>query len=117
MRVDFYAKFLKIMKKKTCFSIKESCFISVVIPSLNGSHAKLLVINKIEFKTLKKVAKLNINNAEKIFAFYAESNFSHQIYYDVIGCLTKEQFDMFLKERYNLNVQKSKKNIILKNVA
>ncbi len=105
------------MKKNTLFSIAELHFISVVIPSLNGNYAKLLVINKSEFNTLKKIAKSNINQPIEIFALYAESDLSHQIYHNEMGCLTKEQFDTILKEIYNQKLQKGRNNKILKNVA
>jgi hypothetical protein len=105
------------MKKNTLFSIAELHFISVVIPSLNGNYAKLLVINKSEFNTLKKIAKSNINQPIEIFALYTESDLSHQIYHDEMGCLTKEQFDTILKEIYNQKLQKGRNNKILKNVA
>lgn len=108
---------IKIMKKNTRFSIAELNFISVVIPSLNGNFAKLLVINNSEYKTLKKISKSNINQPIEIFALYADSDFSHQIHHYEMGCLTKKQFDSFLKELYNQKLQEGRNNKILKNVA
>lgn len=105
------------MKKNTRFSIAELNFISVIIPSLNGNYAKLLVINDSEYKTLKKIAKSNINQPIEIFALYAESDFSHLINHNEMGCLTKEQFDSFLKDLYNQKFQKGGNNKNLKNVA
>lgn len=105
------------MKKNTRFSIAELNFISVVIPSLNGNYAKLLVINDSEYKTLKKIAKSNINQPIEIFALYAESDFSHEINHSEMGCLTKKQFDSFLKDLYNQKLQKGGNYKNLKNVA
>lgn len=105
------------MKKNIGFSIAESHFISVVIPSLNGKYAKLLLVNKNEFNIIKKYSKSNKNQKTEIFALYAESDLSHHIYHENMGCLTKEQFDEILKEKYNLKIQNGIMNQKLKNVA
>jgi hypothetical protein len=105
------------MKKNNRFSIAESHFISVVIPSLNGKFAKLLLINENEFNNIKQFAESNKNQKTKIFALYAESDLSHQIYHEEMGGLTKKQFDEILKYKYNLKIQKGMMNQNLKTVA
>ena len=105
------------MKKNNRFSIAESHFISVVIPNLNGKFAKLLLINKNEFNKIKQFAESNRNQKAQIFALYAESDLSHQIYHEEMGCLTKKQFDEVLKNKYNLKIQKGIFKQNLKSVA
>lgn len=108
---------LKIMKKNNRFSIAESHFISVVIPSLNGKFAKLLMIHENEFNNIKLFAESNRNQKSEIFALYAESDLSHQINFEEMGSLTKIQFDEILKNKYNSKIQKGMMNQNLKTVA
>jgi hypothetical protein len=44
------SNFKQNMKKNTQFSIQDLHFISVVVPSVNGNYAKLLMLEKNEIK-------------------------------------------------------------------
>jgi hypothetical protein len=104
---------IKIMKKtENDFQI-----ISMVIPSVNGNYAKLLLLEGHEYLKLREVAISNMGNNKKIFAIYSLSDLHHQIYHNEMGCLTKEQFDAIVKEIYNRKLQYGRNNKILKNVA
>jgi hypothetical protein len=91
--------------------------ISVVIPSLNGSYAKLLVLNGIEYAKLKEVSKSNIGKNKKIFSLYMESNINHDLLQSGMGVLTKKQFDELLKENYNSKMQQGRGGKLLRDAA
>lgn len=91
--------------------------ISVVIPSLNGSYAKLLVLNGIEYAKLKEVSKSNVGQNEKIFSLYMESNVNHDLSHSGMGVLTKEQFDELLKENYNSKMQQGRGGKLLRDAV
>jgi hypothetical protein len=90
--------------------------ISVVIPSLNGRYAKLLFLTGDEYDKLKKVAESNKEKKQIPFALYAESNISHDIL-DVMGSLTRTQFDELLKINYNSKMQQGQGGKYLLSVA
>lgn len=91
--------------------------ISVVIPSLNGSYAKLLVLDGIEYAKLKEVSKSNVGKDEKIFSLYMESNVNHVLLQSGMGALTKKQFDELLKENYNSKMQQGRRGKLLKDAV
>jgi hypothetical protein len=75
-------------------------FISVVVPSVNGNQAKLLVIQECEFEKLKKYSSSNFSTNSKPYAMFVESNSLHQFLGNG-GYLTREQFAGTLREFYN----------------
>jgi hypothetical protein len=75
--------------------------ISIVIPSVNESNAKLLILTGVEYSKLKKVAESNKGKDKQIFAICTESfDYLDLLNSGMVG-LTKEQFDELLKEKYN----------------
>ncbi len=105
------------MKENMQFTIQDLHFISVVVPSVNGNYAKLLMLDKNEIKMLIDFAKSNISQSREIFAMFAESNMRHQINRDVMGGLTNQQFNDLLKNKYNGTPQMGVRNKKLLNVA
>ena len=91
--------------------------ISVVIPSLNGNYAKLLFLTGVEYDKLKKTSKSNYGKGEAIYALYAESNMYHDILTTGTGGLNRKQFDVLLKNGYNLKLQKGGNGAELKQVV
>lgn len=90
--------------------------ISVVIPSVNGSSAKLLVLAGTEYAKLKEAAESNKGKKEKIFALYMESNVYHDLLNSGMGSLTRKQFDELLKENYNSKMQQGPRGKYLKSI-
>lgn len=103
------------MKNSITTTENDIQLISVVIPSLNGIYAKLLVITGSEYANIKKLAESNRGKGQAVFALYAESNLSHDIS-SVTGCLTRKQFDELLKENYNSTMQQGRGGKYLKSV-
>ena len=75
-------------------------FISVVVPSVNGNQAKLLVIQEFEFEKLKEYSSLNFKTNDKPYAMFVESNSLHKFLGNG-GYLTREQFAKTLSGFYN----------------
>jgi hypothetical protein len=75
-------------------------FISVVVPSVNGNYAKLLLIEEHEFEKIKALTALNSKEKTKPYLMFVESDSNHILYRNG-GYLTKEQFDTTLSEQYN----------------
>lgn len=90
--------------------------ISVIIPSLNGSYAKLLCLSADEYTRLKRAFNSNKGKNRNIYSLYAESNLNHDILPTGMGRLTKNQFDELLKEKYNQKMQYGRGGRVLKNV-
>lgn len=107
---------LKIMKKFIKKTENDLQIISMIIPSVNGNYAKLLLLQGNEYLKLRETAISNIGKNKKIFALYSPSDTHHTIYRDKIGGLTKEQFDAIIKEKYNQSLQYVSNNKILKDI-
>jgi hypothetical protein len=88
-------------------------FISVVVPSINGNYAKLLLIEEHEFEKLKALTALNSKEKKNPYALYIESNSNNQFFGNG-GFLTKEQFSENLRELYNSIMVWNKNNKALK---
>jgi hypothetical protein len=105
------------MKNSVKTTENEYQLISVVIPRLNGNSAKLLFLTGDEYRKLKNALTSNIGKCEPIYALYVESNVYHDLLETGGGCLTKNLFDILLKEKYNSKLQYGRKGKVLKNVA
>lgn len=92
-------------------------FISVLIPTVNGSLAKLLLLTCREVKLLNIAYKTNIGKNRNIYSLYSESNFNYEGHTLGMGRLTKLQFDLLLKDKYNANPQKYKNGRKFKNAV
>jgi hypothetical protein len=103
------------MKNSMTTTENDLQIISVVIPSLNGSYAKLLVITGNEYAKIKEASESNKGKGENLFALYAESNLHHEIS-SGMGALTRVQFDELLKESYNSKMQQGRSGKYLKEV-
>lgn len=88
-------------------------FISVVVPSINGNYAKLLLIEEHEFEKLKALTALNSKEKTKPYLMFVESNSLHRFLGNG-GFLTKEQFAETLREYYNSIIVWKKNNKALK---
>lgn len=108
---------LKIMKKSIKKTENDFQIISMVIPSVNGNYAKLLFLHGQVYRKLREAADTNRGKSRQIFAIYAESDLCHNINCEKTGCITKEQFDVIIKEIYNEKLQFGRNNKKLKNVA
>ena len=104
---------------KNSMTITENDFqiISVVIPSVNGSYAKLLFLTGTEYVKLKEAAESYKGKNKNIFALYAISNVYHDVSMFETGCLTREQFAELLKENYNSKMQQGRGGKYLKSVV
>lgn len=91
----------------------ENVFTSVVVPSVNGSRAKLLFISETRFKKFKKFTELNKKEKAKPYALMSKSTINHKLLNDY-ACLTEEQFSKFLRKIYNSKVTYSKNGKVLK---
>jgi hypothetical protein len=89
-------------------------FISVVVPSVNGNQAKLLVVFEDEFKKIKEYSTSNYKTNIIPYSMFMESNSLHQFLGNG-GYLTKEQFNEILQSIYNSTTVYTKKNKELKN--
>lgn len=94
-------------------SISKLIFISVVVPTINGNYAKLLVVTKEEFDKLQEFTVKNVKENAKSYSMFVESNSLHQFLGNV-GYLTKEQFAETLREFYNSIIVWKKNNKALK---
>jgi hypothetical protein len=99
---------------KNSKSKMELQFISIVIPILNGSYAKLLSLTVYECRKLKKTSSENIGKISEIFALYSNSN--HDVLLDDTVWLTRKQFDELLKNNYNSKFQFGRNRKVLKSV-
>jgi hypothetical protein len=88
-------------------------FISIVVPTINGNHAKLLVVTEEEFEKIKEFTSLNFETNAKPYSMFVESNSRHQ-FLGNSGYLTKEQFTETLREFYNSIIVWKKNNKALK---
>lgn len=79
---------------------KNSHFVSVVVPYVNGNYAKLLLIDESVFTRLKEFTVINLKGKAKPYLMFVESNFLHQFLGNG-GYLTKEQFGKTLRELYS----------------
>ena len=89
-------------------------FVSVVVPSVNGNYAKLLLIDESVFTRLKKFTVINSKGKAKPYLMFVESNSLHRFLGNG-GYLTKEQFAETLREYYNSIIVWKKNNKALKN--
>ncbi|MDX6180631.1 hypothetical protein SGQ44_00595 [Flavobacterium sp. Fl-77] len=105
------------MKNSMTTTVNDFQVISVVIPSLNGSYAKLLFLTGVEYAKLKETSKSNIGQNKKIFSLYMESNVNHDLLQSGMGVLTKKQFDELLKENYNSKMQQGRGGKLLRDAV
>ena len=94
-------------------SISKLIFISVVVPTINGNSAKLLVVTQEEFDKLKEISVSNFKVKAKPYSMFIESNSLHQFLGNG-GYLTKEQFAETLRVLYNSVIVWKKNNKALK---
>lgn len=91
--------------------------ISVVIPSLNGNYAKVLLLTLEEHEKLTKASEKSKESIPvDTFALYADSNIQGEVLHTGMGSLTRTQFDEILKEKYNLRTATGRGGNQLKDV-
>ncbi len=79
--------------------------ISMVVPSVNGNKSNLIVLTDEQYKRLREMADDNTKPKKQIFALYCDSNAHHELLNTRFGSITKEQFDIVIKEEYNLSIE------------
>ena len=75
--------------------------ISVLIPTLNGSLTKLILLTSREINRLNLAYKANKGKNKNIYSLFSESNSKHEETELGMGRLTRQQFDLLLKDKYN----------------
>jgi hypothetical protein len=103
------------MKNLTTSAENDYQIISVIIPSLNGVYAKLLILTKEDYSNLKRASESNTGKV-KLLRFYVDSRFTSQILGTASG-LNRIQFDELLQRKYNLAMGFGKNGAELKLVA
>lgn len=97
------------MSKSKKMQNSKLMFISIVVPTINGNHAKLLVVTEEAFEKIKEFTSLNFKTNAKPYSMFVESNSLHQFLGNG-GYLTKEQFAETLREFYNSTIVWKKNN-------
>lgn len=79
--------------------------ISMVIPSVNGNKSNLIVLTDEQYKRLREMADDITKPKNQFFAMFCDSNAHHELLKTRFGTITKEQFDIVIKEEYNLSIE------------
>jgi hypothetical protein len=92
------------MKNLTTSAENDYQIISVIVPSLNGVYAKLLILTKEDYSNLKRASESNKGKELNYYGFYVDSDLHHQILGTGTGGLNRIQFDELLQRKYNLSM-------------
>lgn len=79
--------------------------ISMVVPSVNGNKSNQIVLTDEQYKRLREMADDNKKSKSQTYALFCDSNAHHEILNTRFGAITKEQFDIVIKEDYNMSIE------------
>jgi hypothetical protein len=79
--------------------------ISMVVPSVNGNKSNLIILSDEHYNRLRDMADDKTKPKNQFFALFCDANAHHDILNTRFGAITKEQFDIVIKEDYNLSIE------------
>lgn len=76
--------------------------ISMVVPSVNENRSNLIILSKEKYAKLREIADRKTECKPPFFALFCDASLYHDIQETGFGCISKEQFDIVIKDEYNL---------------